>query len=42
MKPLLKSIKEFYRTLIARGKEEEQKKAGKKWDSIVKELKMRK
>jgi len=42
MKRLLKNIKGFLLTLIARGKEAEQRKAGKKWDSIVEELKKRK
>ena len=42
MKHLLKSIKGFFLTLIAKGKEAEQKKAGKRWDSIVEELKNRK
>ena len=42
MKSLLKNIKGFFLTLIARGKEAEQIKAGKKWDSIIEELKNRK
>ena len=42
MRRLLKVINEFLLTLVARGKEIEQKKAGKKWDSIVEELKNRK
>ena len=42
MKRFLKAIKGFFLILIARGKEAEQRKAGKKWDSIVKELKNRK
>jgi len=42
MKPILQSFKQFCLTLIERGKVAEQKKAGKKWDSIVEELKKRK
>jgi len=41
MKSLMKGIKGFLMTLIDRGKKAEQRKAGKKWDSIVKELKNR-
>ena len=42
MKRLMKSIKGFFLTFIERGREVEQRKAGKKWDSIVEELKNRK
>ena len=42
MKRFLKGIKGFVVTLIARGKEVEKRKASKKWDSIVEELKNRK
>tara|TARA_Y100001968_G_scaffold178033_1_gene163017 strand:- start:1025 stop:1153 length:129 start_codon:yes stop_codon:yes gene_type:complete len=42
MKYYLKSLKGFILTLISRGKEVEERKAGKKWDSIVEELKNRK
>ncbi len=38
MKRLLKGINRLFITLINRGKELEKKKAGKKWDSIVEEL----
>ena len=38
----LKVLKALPSSLIERGKKEEQIKAGKKWDSIVEELKKRK
>ena len=41
MKRLIQNTKEFFLTLVARGKQAEQKKAGEKWDSIVEELKNR-
>ena len=41
MKRIMKSIKGFFLIFIERGKEVEQRKAGKKWDSIVEELKNR-
>ncbi|KGG14176.1 MULTISPECIES: hypothetical protein [Prochlorococcus] len=42
MNHLLKRIKSLILTLVARGKEAEHRKAGKKWDSIVEELRNRK
>tara|TARA_Y100001968_G_C19287680_1_gene682556 strand:+ start:196 stop:324 length:129 start_codon:yes stop_codon:yes gene_type:complete len=42
MKCLLKKLKRFIFNLSERGMEAEQKKAAKKWDSIVEELKNRK
>ena len=41
MNRIMKSIKRFFLIFIERGKEVEQIKAGKKWDSIVEELKNR-
>ena len=39
---LLKRLRKFLSLLISRGKKAEQLKAGKKWDSIVEELRKRK
>tara|TARA_B100000131_G_C18084217_1_gene599448 strand:- start:745 stop:873 length:129 start_codon:yes stop_codon:yes gene_type:complete len=42
MRRLLKSFNRFLQTLIDKGKQAEQKKAGEEWESIVEELKNRK
>ncbi len=39
---LIRSFRELTRALIQKGKKAEQIKAGKKWDSIVEELRKRK
>ena len=39
---LLKKLKDLPSLLIEKGKKVEEEKAGKKWDSIVEELKKRK
>jgi len=41
MKSLFKQLRELISTLINKGKRAEQLKAGKKWDSIVEELRNR-
>ena len=41
MKLLLKPLKDWLMIFISRGKRAEQVKAGKKWDSIVEELRNR-
>ena len=42
MYSFIKLIKNFFPNLINKGKKLEQEKAGKKWDSIVNELRNRK
>ena len=38
MRYLLSYLREFIWTMIKKGKKAEQRKAGEKWDSVVKEL----